>query len=173
MEPLYTITNKPNLDEYIRFGRVVFDKQYRLRKKSLIVNILYSIIICSCLMAYCFGHVSITYLYVGTALFVALLYFNWSRSYRTKRQLKKSFQTNKLNAAEDNEYQVLFFEDSFKVTSNYGESSLEYAKLFQILETPTHFYLMSGQGHGTIVPKVGSSEDFFNFIRKIRAKHRL
>ena len=82
------------------------------------------------------------------------------------RQVKKVFSTNK--ALQNAVAEFEFYDTHFTETNIYGGATLEYSKLYKIIETKTNFYLMIAKNQGYILCKKNFPEGLDEFLRSIK-----
>ena len=87
------------------------------------------------------------------------------------RRARKMFRQTKAAQGLVNEYE--FFDDCFNNSNANGQSTLTYDKLFKVLETRTHFYLMLSKVQGYIIAKDEAPAGFTEFMQKKIAEYHL
>ena len=147
MEPLFTVKHKESEDEFVRFNRAVAT-QFGHRKLALIVvNIM-------------------------LFFFIALgVYMNYAYTYGMDRRARKIFRQTKVAQDIVNEYD--FFDEYFSYRNTNGQGTMAYDKLFKVIETRTHFYLMLSKVQGYTIAKDEAPAGFTEFMQKKIAEYHL
>jgi hypothetical protein len=86
--------------------------------------------------------------------------------YTTNRQLRKNFEM--IKAAGGDRFTVLFYDDHFETKSEKNHGTYEYAKLLNVIETDTDFYLEVGKGQCVILQKEKCDTELSAFIRGLK-----
>ena len=147
MESLFTVKHKESEDEFVRFNRAVAT-QFGHRKLALIVvNIM-------------------------LFFFIALgVYMNYAYTYGMDRRARKIFRQTKVAQDIVNEYD--FFDEYFSYRNTNGQGTMAYDKLFKVIETRTHFYLMLSKVQGYTIAKDEAPAGFTEFMQKKIAEYHL
>jgi hypothetical protein len=82
------------------------------------------------------------------------------------RQVRKNYEM--IKAAGGDRFTVLFFDDHFETKSEKNHGTYEYAKLLNIIETDTDFYLEVAKGQCVIVQKDKCNAELCSFIRGLK-----
>ena len=82
------------------------------------------------------------------------------------RQVRKNYEM--IKAAGGDRFTVLFFDDHFETKSEKNHGTYEYAKLLNVIETDTDFYLEVAKGQCVIVQKDKCSAELCSFIRGLK-----
>ena len=83
-------------------------------------------------------------------------------------QIKKTYESNEL--LKDIEQTIEFYEKHFVAKSDKSETTIEYDKLYKVIENKTNFYLMIADNQGYIVSKANCSEELIDFIIALKKK---
>lgn len=86
--------------------------------------------------------------------------------YTTNRQLRKNFEM--IKAAGGDRFTVLFYDDHFETKSEKNHGTYEYAKLLNVIETDTDFYLEVGKGQCVILQKEKCDTELSAFIHGLK-----
>jgi hypothetical protein len=82
------------------------------------------------------------------------------------RQVRKNYEM--IKAAGGDRFTVLFFDDHFETKSEKNHGTYEYAKLLNVIETDTDFYLEVAKGQCVIVQKDKCNAELCSFIRGLK-----
>ncbi len=146
-----TITYK----EYKKFNHsIVFSK------KIIILHIVMSILLIFCGIAF---KAPFYILFLPLYFLILILLVN--------SDVKRSFSTNKILQNSDVNYD--FYDTYFIATEASGLSTLNYEKLYKIIETKTNFYLMLAKNQGFILLKSEFPQGLTEFLQNIKQSHKL
>ncbi len=165
-EPLFTIKSKNTREEFIRFNRVILNKEYHYIRSMIIVNTVL-VLIGACFLLTEKAAILPTMVFVA----VFLIYYNWKLTKGVDKKAAKTFEHNKVE--KDLEFQISFFCDHYEITAETGFSDIKYSKLYKIIETATNLYLMYSKNQGVILKKSESSPELIEFLHSIRFKYNL
>lgn len=84
------------------------------------------------------------------------------------RQVKKMYATNKL--AQNMKIRFQFGEEALVENTENGQFTVYYDKLHKIIETKTHFYLMTAKNQGYMLNKAYFPEGLEDFLRRLKGK---
>ena len=162
MEPLFTVKHKENEDDFVRFNRAVATKFGHRRLALIVVNITLLLVIGETVFALFYTHykpdmIPFLFIFLG-------IYMNYVYTFGMDRRARKVFRQTKAAQGLVNEYE--FFDDCFNNSNANGQSTLTYDKLFKVLETHTHFYLMLSKVQGYIIAKAEAPAGFTEFMQK-------
>ena len=82
--------------------------------------------------------------------------------------VRRGYVSNK--AAHDVVSKFLFYEDHFEKNSEYSILKLTYDKLYSIIETKTHFYLLINGSQACIIIKNNCSPELITFLQDLKRK---
>ena len=83
-----------------------------------------------------------------------------------KRNIKKYYESNKILKDVIQEYE---FYDKYLIAKNINsEAKIEYDKIFKIIETKNHFYIMVDQNQGYIISKEICSDELIAFLKGLK-----
>ena len=153
----FEIETQYTFEEYKKFNKAVLDVIYKGRRERIIGIIVFAAIITGFVALKMYMSAVIAFVvYVGTMYLV----------FRGRnKQIRDAWETNAL--MKDAIYHYKFSEDRVEATSPKGVEILEYDKMYKLIETDTHFYMMLAQNVGFIVPKEKLSEEQQSFIRSL------
>lgn len=108
-------------------------------------------------------------LYTGS-LFLAVIGLLWlgAAILIQNRQVKKIYASNKL--AQNMKILFQFGEDVLVENTENGQFTVPYEKLYKIIETKTHFYLMTAKNQGYMLNKAVFPEGLEDFLRAMKGK---
>jgi len=86
---------------------------------------------------------------------------------KINKQIKRTYESNEL--LKDITQTIEFYEKHFIAKSDKSETTVEYEKLYKVIENKTNFYLMIADNQGYIVSKANCDNELIEFIKtKIR-----
>jgi len=86
---------------------------------------------------------------------------------KINKQIKRTYESNEL--LKDITQTIEFYEIHFIAKSDKSETTVEYEKLYKVIENKTNFYLMIADNQGYIVSKANCDNELIEFIKtKIR-----
>lgn len=88
--------------------------------------------------------------------------------FKVNSQIKKTYESNEL--LKDITQTIEFYEKYFVAKSDKSETTVEYEKLYKVIENKTNFYLMIADNQGYIVSKSNCSQELIDFIMKLKKK---
>ena len=162
MEPLFTVKHQNNEDEFVRFNRAVAAKFGHKKLALIFVNImlLFAIVAAVSIMMFTDNMPDIILFF-----FIALgVYMNYAYTFGMDRRARKLFRQTKVAQDIVNEYD--FFDEYFSYRNTNGQGSMAYDKLFKVIETRTHFYLMISKIQGYTIAKAEAPANFTEFMQK-------
>ena len=148
------------LDEFRRFS---YEVQYKLNHAGKIQMAMFTAF---CLMA--LGSLagegrSLTAACLVCAVLVAPVF-----QLVLNQAVKKSYAANK--AVQESESVFSFYSDHLEQDNALGHLTLEYSKIYRILETGTNFYIMVSKNQGFIIIKENCSPELIGFLQKLKNK---
>ncbi|MBQ7064570.1 MAG: YcxB family protein [Firmicutes bacterium] len=157
MKPLYMAQTETDFEEYKLLCRTL----RRQRKRFWYIVIMTGVLLVA-LAAIYWAEKNLTGGIILTAcaalypvLFVLFDHISLKRSYQQNSALHGLVTT------------LSFYEDHMESKSRLGHSSLAYNKLFRIVETDTHFYLMPAYNQAYMVKKANCGEGLTDFLREV------
>ncbi|RHV66205.1 hypothetical protein DXB18_07780 [Clostridium sp. OM02-18AC] len=148
-----------NLEEFTRFNMIVPFRISKFRSKFL--TVCYILMIFSGFLRVFTdpGTSAFTYLLIVFAIPLVLVYVS-------KRQCRKVYNAN---PELQNRHSVMrFYEDHLQETSNHQSVDIPYSSIAHLVETRTHFYLMTAANQGMIIVKANCSAELIQFIRGLK-----
>ena len=103
---------------------------------------------------------------ISSALIVVVIGCVIITLFTSGRQVRKNYEM--IKAAGGDRFTVLFFDDHFETKSEKNHGTYEYAKLLNVIETDTDFYLEVAKGQCVIVQKDKCSAELCSFIRGLK-----
>lgn len=155
MNPLYTTKTKYTFDEYKKFNLAITTSINKIHIKVICVDLLFI------LLAFLYSTIS----FRGTsALLLCAILFPLFIVFSVKNSAKRVYNSNKV--AQDIEVEFKFFEDKFTLDCSIGTETIEYNKLYKVIETKENFYLLIAKNQGYIIVKKNCSEDLIKFLNE-------
>ena len=152
----FSVTVKPSFEEYKTFNRVVRNKLGKSRRKTILL---------SCILLVIVGLL----FWLGEPIVAAGLPAAWAAALalgyiQAQRRVKKVWDSNA--SLREGETVLRFTEGGLEITSPGGQAHLDYDKLYRLIETDTHFYLMTAINMGGGFPKSLCTTEQQSFIRE-------
>ena len=152
----FSVTVKPSFEEYKIFNRVVRSKLGKSQSKTILLG---------CILLVIVGLVFL----LGEPILAAALLAAWAAALalgyiQAQRRVKKVWDSNA--ALREGESVFRFTESGLGITSTNGQAHLDYDKLYRLIETDTHFYLMTAINMGSGFPKSLCTPEQQSFIRE-------
>lgn len=152
----FTITIKPSFEEYKRFNRAVRSTApgYRVKIAVLVFVLL-------ALAGFVWWSLGLKYAciaYAVWALIAALMLL------RAKRSVRKVWDSNAM--LRESEQILRFTDNGLEVTTDSGSARVDYDKIYRLIETKTHFYIMTAINAGSGFPKEMCTPEQQAFIRE-------
>lgn len=156
---LYQTSTDYNLEEFIRFNMVVPLRISKYRPK--ILAICYILMVFSGFMRVFAqpGTSAFTYLLVVFAIPLAWVYVS-------KRQCRKVYNANP--ELQERHSVMRFYEDHLQETSHHQSVDIPYSDIAHLVETRTHFYLMTAANQGMIIVKANCSAELIRFLQNLK-----
>ena len=169
--PLFKVSGKVTEEEFVRFNRFISIGQGKGRRVFIIMTSVFAGWVLLSAVGYGIVYVTDT---SWISILLPILFttsYIWGMTIGQDRMASKSFHNNKL--MENLSFEQSFFEDHIESITENGTSSIPYAKLHKIFETPTNFYIMDAPNMGRMLKKSDVSEDAQSFIRGIKETYHL
>ncbi len=100
------------------------------------------------------------------AMIVTAIWFT-----RYKRAIKRAYYTNK--ELVNNPVNIIdFYEDHLICKKEKSISECQYKNFYRIIETKTHFYLMTSSNTGIIIIKQNCSPELIVFLQDLKEKNK-
>ena len=148
-EKLFEIKEKYTFEEHLAFNKII------LRKSKS--NILLAILI---IMVLCLGIFLKKWFYILYAILLPIIFYMF-----IKFRIKKSYENNK--AVKDMDMTIEFYPSKIIQTTNISSYTLEHDKIYKVIETKTHFYIMPSENQGLFVKKENISKELEEHIRSL------
>ena len=169
MEPIFIVKHQNNEDEFVRFNRAVAAKFGHKKLALIFVNIM---LLCAIFAAISIMMFTDNMPDIMLFIFIALgVYMNYAYTFGMDRRARKLFRQTKVAQDIVNEYD--FFDEYFSYRNTNGQGSMAYDKLFKVIETRTHFYLMLSKVQGNTIAKDEAPAGFTEFMQKKIAEYHL
>jgi len=148
---IHKTTVKFTYEEYKRFSLTIMKKALTKSAIGLVILLLFAAIL--------FG-MNNSKLSALLCAFVVL--YTFMLVFKINSQIKKTYESNEL--LKDITQTIEFYEKHFVAKSDKSETTVEYEKLYKVVENKTNFYLMIADNQGYIVSKANCSGDLIDFI---------
>lgn len=150
MDCLFETTTMYTFQEYKRFCKTLMNSRRGIAR----------LVILELLMILLGGILDNAFLFMFAVLYPCLMV--WLQN----RQIKKLYFSNKV--MQDAKVRFRFCDTCFTEIKAIGESTIEYAKLDQIIETKTNFYLMISKNQGFILTKANFPQGLEAFLHTLK-----
>ena len=148
---IHKTTVKFTYEEYKRFSLTIMKKALTKSAIGLLILLLFAAIL--------FG-MNNSKLSALLCAFVVL--YTFMLVFKINSQIKKTYESNEL--LKDITQTIEFYEKHFVAKSDKSETTVEYEKLYKVVENKTNFYLMIADNQGYIVSKANCSQELIDFI---------
>ena len=153
---MHKTTIKLTYEEYKRFSLAIMKKALTKSSVGLLILLLFA----SILKGMNNSKIA-AFLCVFVMVYVFILIF------KVNSQIKKTYESNELFKGITQT--IEFYEKHFVAKSDKSETTVEYEKLYKVIENKTNFYLMIADNQGYIVSKANCDNELIEFIKtKIR-----
>ena len=166
--PLFKVSGKVTEEEFVRFNRFISIGQGKGRRMFIIMT---SILAGWAILSVVVFIITPDMSWKGILPVLICASYIWGMTIGQDRMASKSFHNNKL--IENQSFEQSFFEDHIESITENGTSSIPYAKLYRIFETPTNFYIMDAPNMGRMLKKSDVPEEAQSFIRGIKETYHL
>ena len=157
---IHKTTVKFTYEEYKRFSLTIMKKTLTKTAIGLLILLLFAAIL---LGIDNYKLAALLCAFIPLYLFMLVLKIN--------SQIKKTYESNEL--LKDITQTIEFYEKCFIAKSDKSETTVEYEKLYKVVENKTNFYLMIADNQGYIVSKANCSEELIDFIIALKNKRRI
>jgi len=154
---LHKTSVKFTYEEYKRFSLTIMKKALTKTTIGLVILLLFAAIL--------FG-MNNSKLSALLCAFVVL--YTFMLIFKINSQIKKTYESNEL--LKDITQTIEFYEKHFIAKSDKSETTVEYEKLYKVVENKTNFYLMIADNQGYIVSKANCSQELIGFIIKLEER---
>ena len=148
---IHKTTVKFTYEEYKRFSLTIMKKALTKSAIGLLILLLFAAIL--------FG-MNNSKLSALLCAFVVL--YTFMLVFKINSQIKRTYESNEL--LKDITQTIEFYEKHFIAKSDKSETTVEYEKLYKVIENKTNFYLMIADNQGYIVSKANCSGELIDFI---------
>ena len=154
---IHKTTVKFTYEEYKRFSLTIMKKALTKTAIGLLILLLFAAVLLG---------MNNSKLAALLCAFIPLYIF--MLVFKVNKQIKKTYESNEL--LKDITQTIEFYEKYFVAKSDKSESTVEYEKLYKVIENKTNFYLMIADNQGYIVSKANCSQELIDFIVKLKKK---
>ena len=148
---IHKTTVKFTYEEYKRFSLTIMKKALTKTAIGLLILLLFAAIL---LGMDNYKLAALLCAFIPLYIFMLMLKVN--------KQIKKTYESNEL--LKDITQTIEFYEKHFVAKSDKSETTVEYEKLYKVIENKTNFYLMIADNQGYIVSKSNCSQELIDFI---------
>ena len=152
---IHNTTIKFNYEEYKRFCLTIMKKALTKTAIGLLILLLFAAIL---LGMDNFKLAALLCAFIPLYIFMLVLKIN--------KQIKRTYESNEL--LKDITQTIEFYEKHFVAKSDKSETTVEYEKLYKVIENKTNFYLMIADNQGYIVSKANCSQELIDFIMALK-----
>lgn len=151
---IHKTTVKFTYEEYKRFSLTIMKKALTKSAIGFLILLLFAAIL--------FG-MNNSKLAAMLCAFVVL--YTFMLIFKINSQIRKTYESNEL--LKDITQTIEFYEKHFIAKSDKSETTVEYEKLYKVIENKTNFYLMIADNQGYIVSKSNCDNELIEFIHKL------
>jgi len=148
---LYQTSIKFTYEEYKRFSLTIMKKALTKTAIGLLILLLFAAIL---LGMDNFKLAALLSVFIPLYIFMLVIKVN--------KQIKRTYESNEL--LKDITQTIEFYENYFVAKSDKSETTVEYEKLYKVIENKTNFYLMIADNQGYLVSKANCSKELIDFI---------
>ena len=152
---MHKTTVKFTYEEYKRFSLTIMKKALTKSAIGLLILLLFAAIL--------FG-MNNSKLSALLCAFVVL--YTFMLVFKINSQIKKTYESNELFKGITQT--IEFYEKHFVAKSDKSETTVEYEKLYKVIENKTNFYLMIADNQGYIVSKANCDDELIRFIGNLK-----
>lgn len=164
-QPLFEVEHCMTEEEYWLFNKAIGWK--KTRTGFIIVYGILGLIVCVCnLFLYYFTQLP-KYVFMAAIFSVFLVVAVLLLEYIARRRVSKVWKSGVMR---DEVNTVRFYETCLDCESANGTTHLEYSQIYELFETPTHFYIMLSMVQGIPLKKDALTEENAAFIRALAPK---
>jgi len=142
-------------EEYKRFSLTIMKKALTKSAIGLLILLLFAAIL--------FGMNNPK---MSALLCAFVVLYTFMLIFKINSQIKKTYESNEL--LKDITQTIEFYEKHFVAKSDKSETTVEYEKLYKVIENKTNFYLMIADNQGYIVSKTNCDNELIEFINKLK-----
>ena len=148
---LYQTSIKFTYEEYKRFSLTIMKKALTKSAIGLVILLLFAAIL-----------LGMNNSKLSALLCAFIVLYTFMLVFKINSQIKKTYESNEL--LKDITQTIEFYEKHFIAKSDKSETTVEYEKLYKVIENKTNFYLMIADNQGYIVSKANCSGELIDFI---------
>ena len=148
---LYQTSIKFTYEEYKRFSLTIMKKALTKSAIGLVILLLFAAIL-----------LGMNNSKLSALLCAFVVLYTFMLVFKINSQIKKTYESNEL--LKDITQTIEFYEKHFIAKSYKSETTVEYEKLYKVIENKTNFYLMIADNQGYIVSKANCSGELIDFI---------
>ena len=152
---IHKTTVKLTYEEYKRFSLTIMKKALTKTAIGLVILLLFAAIL--------FGMNNSK---LSALLCAFVVIYTFMIVFKINSQIKKTYESNEL--LKDITQTIEFYEKYFVAKSDKSETTVEYEKLYKVIENKTNFYLMIADNQGYIVSKSNCDNELIEFIHKLK-----
>ena len=152
---LYQTSIKFTYEEYKRFSLTIMKKALTKTAIGLLILLLFAAIL---LGMDNYKLAALLCAFIPLYIFMLMIKVN--------KQIKETYESNEL--LKNITQTIEFYEKHFISKSDKSETTVEYEKLYKVIENKTNFYLMIADNQGYIVSKANCDNELIDFIRKLK-----
>lgn len=152
----FTITIKPSFEEYKKFNHAVRISQPGRRMKLVVTAL-----ILLALAGFFWWMLGFKFACIACAIWTLAAALGLLKA---QRSVRKAWDSNAL--LRENEQILHFTDDGLEVTTGSGSARVDYGKIYRLIETKTHFYIMTAINAGSGFPKEMCTPEQQVFIRE-------
>ena len=152
---IHKTTVKFTYEEYKRFSLTIMKKALTKTAIGLLILLLFAAIL--------FGMNNSK---LSALLCAFVVIYTFMIVFKINSQIKKTYESNEL--LKDITQTIEFYEKHFVAKSDKSETTVEYEKLYKVIENKTNFYLMIADNQGYIVSKSNCDNELIEFIHKLK-----
>ena len=144
-------------EEYKRFSLTIMKKALTKSAIGLVILLLFAAVL-----------LGMNNFKMSALLCAFVVIYTFMLVFKVNNQIKKTYESNEL--LKDITQTIEFYENNFIAKTDKSEATVEYEKLYKVIENKTNFYLMIGDNQGYIVSKANCDNELIEFIYKLKQK---
>lgn len=160
MEPLFRTETPYTFEEFNTFSNIMY---YKVKKMGLKAALVAAGMLLVALLGFFIGEDKLCWIFL-----IAAPGFLIAMRVRVRSTRKKVW--NSAKAMQDIVSYYAFYDDRVTQSNRLGKNEFFYDKLYKIVETPTHFYMMVSENQGMILKKDNCSPELTAFVQALAVK---
>ena len=152
---IHKTTVKFTYEEYKRFSLTIMKKALTKSAIGLLILLLFAAIL-----------LGMNNSKLSALLCAFVVLYTFMLVFKINSQIKKTYESNEL--LKDITQTIEFYEKHFVAKSDKSETTVEYEKLYKVIENKTNFYLMIADNQGYIVSKANCDDELIRFIGDLK-----